>query len=112
MLTLLQDNYKIVCLVPDPISVDGRILDPRCRTPGDPDRVSDHLLRWHHRQAVLTHMKGAGQKPWERDFPDGSDMMGEILSGQDAAERMEAELFTRLGAGEIYYSPSPEVGSP
>lgn len=94
------------------MNVDGRTLDPRCRDPQNPYRVSDQLLRWHHRQAVLAHMKGAGEKPWETDFEDGTDMMGEILEGPDAAERMEAEMFTRLGAGEIYYRASPEVGSP
>jgi hypothetical protein len=36
---------------------------------------------------------------WEMDFPEG-DMMGEIMEGEDAAERMEAELFTRLMPGE------------
>lgn len=98
-------------MVPDAIGVDGRILDIRCRQTNDPDRVPDQLLRWHHRQAVLSHMKGAGEKAWETDFPDG-DMMGEILAGPDAAERMETEMFTRLGAGEIHSSASPEVGSP
>ncbi|KFY13267.1 hypothetical protein V492_03376 [Pseudogymnoascus sp. VKM F-4246] len=107
----VDDNYKIICLLPDPISINGRTLDPRCHNPQNPDRVSDQLLRWHHRQAVLAHMKGAGQKAWETDFGDGSDMMGEILEGPDAAERMEVELFTRLGAGELHYSKSPEVSS-
>lgn len=32
----------------------------------------------------------------EHDFPPGSDMMGEILSGPKAAERMEFELANRL----------------
>ncbi|KAK9336853.1 hypothetical protein LIPSTDRAFT_75706 [Lipomyces starkeyi NRRL Y-11557] len=48
-------------------------------------------------------MRGAGQpKPsFETDFPPGTDMMGEILSGP-AAKQMEAEPFSRLGG---YSSP-------
>lgn len=41
-------------------------------------------------------MKGAGEPVFENDFPPGSDMIGEILDGPKAAERMEFELFTRL----------------
>lgn len=109
---MLQDNYRLICLEPDSISVDGRVLHPCCRNSQDPDRVSDQLLRWHHRQAVLTHMKGAGEKGWETDFPDGMDVMEEIIEGPDAAERMEVELFTRLGAGELRSHGSPEVYTP
>jgi hypothetical protein len=32
------------------------------------------------------------------DFPPGSDMMGQILRGPRAADRMEFELFGRLAA--------------
>ncbi|OBT81550.1 hypothetical protein VE02_09471 [Pseudogymnoascus sp. 03VT05] len=105
-------GYKIVCLGPDPINIDGRTLSLCCRDPRVPERVPDELLRWHHRQAVLATMKGAGEKPWDMHFPDGTDIMAEIMEGPDAAERMEAEMFTRLGAGELHYSTSPEVGSP
>ena len=56
----------------------------------------DQLLRWHFRQAVLTNMKGAGEPIFECDFPPGSDMVGEIMGGPRAAERMEFELFSRL----------------
>ena len=41
-------------------------------------------------------MKGVGEPVFECDFPPGSDMMGEIMSGPMAAERMEFELFSRL----------------
>jgi hypothetical protein len=41
-------------------------------------------------------MKGAGEPIFEVDFA-GGDMMGEIISGPKAAERMEFELFSRLG---------------
>jgi hypothetical protein len=63
-----------------------------------PQRPIDELLRWHFRQAVLTNMKGAGEPIFEHDFPPGSDMMGEILRGPRAADRMEFELFGRLAA--------------
>jgi hypothetical protein len=37
---------------------------------------------------------------WEMDFPEG-DMIGEIMEGEDAAERMEAELFIRLMPDQV-----------
>jgi hypothetical protein len=64
-----------------------------------PERPADQLLRWHFRQAVLANMRGAGEPVFEHDFPSG-DMMGSILSGPRAAERMQFELFTRLEATE------------
>jgi hypothetical protein len=41
-------------------------------------------------------MRGAGEPTFELDFPPGSDMIGSIIKGPRAAERMEFELFTRL----------------
>ncbi len=41
-------------------------------------------------------MKGAGEPVFEHDFPPGSDIVGNILRGLKAAERMEFELFSRL----------------
>ncbi|KAK9358948.1 hypothetical protein V1504DRAFT_459564 [Lipomyces starkeyi] len=81
--------------------IDGRILDPVCRDPNDNRRVRHELRRWHFRQAVLANMRGAGKPSFETDFPPGTDMMGEILSGPIAAKRMEAELFSRLGGGTL-----------
>ncbi|KAK9359996.1 hypothetical protein V1504DRAFT_440779 [Lipomyces starkeyi] len=80
----------------DPFTVDGRILDPICRTPNSERSVRDELLRWHFRQTVLANMRGTGEPGFELDFPPGTDMVGEILSGPAAAKRMEAELFLRL----------------
>ena len=40
----------------------------------------------------------AGEPIFEHDFPPGSDIVGDILHGPKAAERMEFELFNRLGA--------------
>ncbi|KAK9242260.1 HNH endonuclease-domain-containing protein [Lipomyces tetrasporus] len=93
-----DDGYKITCFDKDFDGIDGRILDPVCRDPNDNRRVSDKLLRWHFRQAVLANMRGAGEPSFETDFPPGTDMMGEILNGPAAAKRMEAELFSRLGS--------------
>ncbi|KAI9781116.1 MAG: hypothetical protein M1816_002474 [Peltula sp. TS41687] len=87
-----DDGYKITIFGPDAFGYDGRILHPSCRIPDDPRRVSDELLRWHFRQAVLFNVKGAGERIWEFDFPPGTDMIGEIMSGPDGPERMELEL--------------------
>ncbi|KAI5843786.1 HNH endonuclease-domain-containing protein [Morchella snyderi] len=89
-----DDNYKIVCFDVDGFGVAGRHLDREFLE--DPSRPVDQLFRWHFRQAVLANMKGAGEPIFECDFPPGSDMIGEILSGPKAGERMQYELFTRL----------------
>lgn len=49
---------------------------------------------------MLINARAAGEPIWDFDFPPGSDMIGEILRGPMAAERMEAELYGRL-AGDI-----------
>jgi len=61
------------------------------------NRVSADLLRWHLRMCVYSNMKAnADPGPvWEEDL--GSDDMGQTLEQPDAGERMEGELFTRLG---------------
>ena len=43
-------------------------------------------------------MRGAGEPRFEHDFPSGSDVMAEVLTGPKAAERIEFELFSRLSA--------------
>ena len=61
------------------------------------DRVSHELLRWHLRMCLYKNLK-ANAEPraiWDEDL--GEDPMGSILRQSDAAERMEVELFTRLG---------------
>ncbi|PUU79019.1 hypothetical protein B9Z19DRAFT_1047514 [Tuber borchii] len=95
-----NDNYKIVCFAPNTLdySIAGRHLDQTFLD--NPHRPVDQVLRWHFRQAVLVNMKGAGEACFETDFPPGSDMIGEIMSGAKAAERMEFELFTRFNAME------------
>ncbi|KAK9364510.1 HNH endonuclease-domain-containing protein [Lipomyces kononenkoae] len=76
-----DDGYKITCFDNNPSGIDGRILD---------------TIWTHFRQAVLVNMRGSGEPSFEMDFPPGSDMMGEILSGPGPGKRMEAELFSRL----------------
>jgi hypothetical protein len=71
--------------------VDQEFLD-------NPQRPVDQLLRWLFKQAVLANMRGAGEPRFEHDFPPGSDILGDILYGPMAAERMEFELFNRLVA--------------
>ena len=56
--------------------VDGRVLNPVCRNPNDPHRVSDELLRWHFRQSVFVNMRGAGEPIFEHD--PGGDTIWEI----------------------------------
>ncbi|KAK9247039.1 hypothetical protein V1506DRAFT_552663 [Lipomyces tetrasporus] len=60
-----DDNYKVVCFRLDAFGMDGRILDPVCRNPHDERSI--HI-------------------------PPGTDMVGEILSGPQPAERMETEI--------------------
>jgi hypothetical protein len=55
-------------------------------------------------------MRGAGEPVFEHDFPPGSDMMGDILRGPRAVERMEFELFGRLAAQvEIDFSEGADT---
>ncbi|KAK9364768.1 HNH endonuclease-domain-containing protein [Lipomyces kononenkoae] len=98
-----DDGYKITCFGRDSFKVVGRTIDPICREGNGEEGARDQLLRWHFRQAVLANMKGGGEPSFEMDFPPGTDMVGEILNGPKAAERMEAELFLRLrGIGVPY----------
>ncbi|KAK9358503.1 HNH endonuclease-domain-containing protein [Lipomyces starkeyi] len=92
----VDDDYKIVTFTDDHLNLGGRQLDPVCRDPNSEQSARDELLRWHFRQAVLANMRGDGEPIFEFDFPPGSNMVGEIMSGPEAAKRMEAELFSRL----------------
>ncbi|KAK9237153.1 HNH endonuclease [Lipomyces kononenkoae] len=96
-----DDGYKIIVFNRDIFGLDGRVLDPVCRNPGDPHRVADELLRWHFRQSVLANMRGAGEPIFEHDFPPGTDMMREIREGPSAQERFEMEIASRLRAFEV-----------
>ncbi|KAG0132646.1 hypothetical protein HOY82DRAFT_643445 [Tuber indicum] len=91
-----DDNYKIVVFDMDIRGLDGRILDPVCRSLDDPHSVSDQLLRLHFRQSILANVRGAGEPIFEHDFPLGHDMVGEILAGPYGQERFELEIASRL----------------
>ncbi|KAJ8097289.1 hypothetical protein POJ06DRAFT_285973 [Lipomyces tetrasporus] len=91
-----DDDYRIVTFADDLFNVGGRQLDPVCRDPDSERSATAELLRWHFRQAVLANMRGAGEPIFEADFPAGTDIVGEILSGPQASQRMEAELSSRL----------------
>ncbi|KAF8469072.1 HNH endonuclease-domain-containing protein [Kalaharituber pfeilii] len=87
-----DDNNKIVCFDNDSHGIAGEYVE----FGGDERGPAIELLRWHFRQAVLANMRGAGEPVFETDFPPGSDVMGQIIQGPMAAERMEFELFSRM----------------
>ena len=53
-----DDDYKIVVFDIDMFGLDGRILDPVCRNPGDPHYVPDEILAWHFKHSVLANVRG------------------------------------------------------
>ena len=85
-----------MCFLEDGDGIAGKHPDQEFLD--NPQRPVDQLLQWHFRQAVSVNAKGAGEPVFEDDFPPGPDIMGQILRGPKAAERMEFELFNRLGA--------------
>jgi hypothetical protein len=89
---------------PDGDDLAGKYLDQKFLD--NPQRPVDELLRWHFRQAILANMRGAGEPRFEHDFPLGSDIVGDILYGPKAAERMEFELFNRLAAQVEVFLPT------
>ncbi len=78
------------------MEIDGRVLDPICCKPDNPDSVSDEVLRWHFRQSVLANMRGAGEPVFETDFPPGTDMMATLRAEPYGKERFEMKLTSRL----------------
>ena len=95
--------------MPDSKNLAGKHLDQELLN--SPQRPVDEVLRWHFRQAVIANMKGAGEPIFEHDFPPGSDMVGDILRGPKAGERMEFELFSRLSAQVDLFAAEGRVGS-
>ncbi|KAG0136485.1 HNH endonuclease-domain-containing protein, partial [Tuber indicum] len=91
-----DDGYKVVVFDIDRFGFDGRILDPVCRSRADPHHISDELLRWHFRQAVLANLRGEGEPIFEHDLLPGTDMVGEIFASPYAQERFELEIGARL----------------
>ena len=91
-----DDDYKVVVFDPDSDGVDGRILDSVCRDPANPNSISEHLLRCHFRQSVLSNMRGSGEPIFEHDFPEGTDILAEILASPCGQERFEMKIGARL----------------
>jgi len=91
-----DDSYKVVVFTEDLLGLDGRILDPACRNPADPHRVSEGALRWHFRQSVLANDRREGEPIFEHDFPPGHDMAGEILAGPYGQELFGLEIASGL----------------
>ncbi|KAL2705877.1 hypothetical protein AAEP93_001127 [Penicillium crustosum] len=88
-------DYKIIVFGKDTAGMGGTRLQNSARSGNQ--RVSPDLLRWHLRMCLYNNLK-ANTEPrtmWEEDLEE--DPMGSILLQPDAAERMEVELFTRLG---------------
>ncbi|KAG0132672.1 hypothetical protein HOY82DRAFT_591051 [Tuber indicum] len=54
-----DDNYKIVVFGIDIFGLDGRILDPVCRSLDNPHHVPDHLLKSHFEQSILASVRGS-----------------------------------------------------
>ncbi|PUU82677.1 hypothetical protein B9Z19DRAFT_1120257 [Tuber borchii] len=95
-----DDNFKIVFFMEDNKGIASTHIDQAFID--DPKRPVDQLLRWHFRQAVLANMRGDGEPAFESDSRPGSDMIGEIISGPKACERIKVELFGRLaGYSEV-----------
>jgi hypothetical protein len=104
----IKDNYKIISFVPNHLALDGKVLDPICRDPNDPNRVSEELLRWHFLQCVFANIRGAGEPIFETDFPPGEDMIATLRIEPYGKERFEMELAWRLkdhraGEAEVRY---------
>lgn len=105
-----RDGYKIINFCRDRLHIDGRVLDPVCRNPHDPNRVSDELLLWHFRKAVMKQLRAAaGPRASDHDYDYDGDILGKIRDGPCAAHRMELELGVRLGAVKDWPAQGIEV---
>jgi hypothetical protein len=71
----------------------GKCLDQRFLD--NPQKPLDELFQWHFRPIVLINIRVAGEPVFEHGFPSDSDIMGNIITGLKATERMQFELFSR-----------------
>ncbi|BCS18438.1 HNH endonuclease signature motif containing protein [Aspergillus puulaauensis] len=92
-----DQGYRVIVFGEDRSGDGGGVLDRSARM-GDPNHcISDDCLRWHYRQAVIKHMRGVAEPPWDIYYDDLDDM-DMIMEREDAAEVLEIELGNRLGA--------------
>jgi hypothetical protein len=95
---IVKAGYMVVVFTVDVQEIGGTIISDSTRVDVTANsRVSDDALRWHYHQAILSHLKGAGQKSWDLDYAGGDDM-GMIMEEEDANEMMELEFANRLTA--------------
>ncbi|TFK74435.1 hypothetical protein BDN72DRAFT_54754 [Pluteus cervinus] len=95
-----DDNYKIISFFKNGFNIDGHVLDPICRDPANPQRVSVPLLRWHYRQSALANMRGAGEpllKTTSRLEP-----IWWPKSAKDRMVRKDSRWQSPLSWGEMY----------
>ncbi|RDW81471.1 uncharacterized protein DSM5745_05028 [Aspergillus mulundensis] len=91
-------GYRIVYFEQDENGIGGGTLNPSTRDCSDPNnRVSDECLRWHFHQAVLTNMRGVGERPWDLN-PDEEGDLGLMMEKENASEILEEVFADRLGA--------------
>lgn len=88
--------YKIVSFAPDENGIDGHVLEPACRDPTNPNRISNEFLRWHFHQSVLANMRGSGEPIFETDFPPGTDQIKTLASEPYGKKRFKMEMGMRL----------------
>ena len=95
MITLIQNNYKVVCFCNRP-RFDGMrmYLNPDVDEKHQPSRA---LLKHHYRMAVLLNMKArVGYPEWDEDIPEGCDQMAEIALSEEGQLRLETVLAGKL----------------
>ncbi|KAL4797063.1 hypothetical protein BDV19DRAFT_397905 [Aspergillus venezuelensis] len=96
-----DDDYRTVVFNHDSRSLTGRVLNSsstsRYKDDNPNHRISDDCLRWHLQQCVLKNLRGIEESYWSL-FEDHYEDVNAIMEHDDAAELMEAQLATRLGA--------------
>ncbi|KAI9375934.1 HNH endonuclease-domain-containing protein [Aspergillus egyptiacus] len=89
-------GYRTVVFAEDTRNFGGIVLSSSTRACDPNVRVSDNCLRWHYHQCILTHMRGAGEPPWDL-YDDEYDDMNAMMEQEEAAELLELEFGNRLG---------------
>lgn len=61
--------YNIVSFATDKNGIDGSVLEPACRDPTNPNRISNEFLRRHFHQSVLATCVAVGSRSLRQTFP-------------------------------------------